>query len=344
MPNDTSTLILVVSWTETCIGLIFFTLRFLSNWKVTGRFRWDFAFSGLTVVGIPIVFSLIREINIKFCALSDFGFRQVTETAGQIFLQLSINAGMGRHWKDLHTTQRVAALKWGWVFQLLAIGASMLGKLAIMAFLIQIRGRHERKPWLLIVLGTLIGAVNITVMGTILGQCKPMQKLWDNSIEGTCDPGRKLNQDYSFFQASPCHFLLVLALYRSPNALTSLLIWASTEAWIIIVVGCVPPIRPLMERVFQALGLTSKKTSTPYRSPGPGNYAAFDTNRTNRTGNSGFQSGAYGPKKLWRGDDETWIELNDSEPVDSSKEHIVGGAKDVVVTTDIITRFEHALS
>lgn len=109
---------------------------------------------------------------------------------------------MGRHIDELSHDQIVAALKWGWVFQLLAIAASMLGKLAIMAFLIQIRGRHKSKPWLLIVLGVLIAAVNITVMGTILGQCQPMEKLWDNSIEGTCVPGREVNQNYSFFQAS----------------------------------------------------------------------------------------------------------------------------------------------
>lgn len=81
----------------------------------------------------------------------------------------------------------------------------MTGKLAILAFLVQIRGRHEKKPWLLITLGVLIAAINIAVLGTILGQCQPMPKLWDDEIEGTCDPGRKLNQNYSFFQASQFH-------------------------------------------------------------------------------------------------------------------------------------------
>lgn len=111
---------------------------------------------------------------------------------------------MGQSKDNLEPEQIVAALKWGWVYQLLAIGASMLGKLAIMAFLMQIRGRHERRPWPMMVLGGLIIAVNIAVMGTILGQCKPMVKLWDDNLDGTCDPGRKLNQNYSFFQASLC--------------------------------------------------------------------------------------------------------------------------------------------
>jgi H+/Cl- antiporter ClcA len=119
-----------------------------------------------------------------------------------VILQLSVNGGMGQHLKDLSKEQRVVALKWSWAFQLLAITASMLGKLAILAFLVQIRGRHEKKPWFLIVLGVLIGAINIAVLGTILGQCQPMHKLWDDDVVGTCDAGRKLNQNYSFFQAS----------------------------------------------------------------------------------------------------------------------------------------------
>lgn len=111
---------------------------------------------------------------------------------------------MGCHFTDLSTEQQVTALHWGWVFQVLAIAASMLGKLAILAFLMQVRGRHVNKPWPLIVLGVLIFAVNITVMGTILGQCSPMEKLWNDAVPGTCNPGRKMNQDYSFFQASTC--------------------------------------------------------------------------------------------------------------------------------------------
>jgi hypothetical protein len=131
---------------------------------------------------------------------------QTVETVGQACLQVSVHFGMGGHFNDLNGNERVQAIKWGWAFQLLAIAASMLGKLAITAFLIQIRGRHEKKPWFLIVLGALIAAVNITVFGTILGQCKPVAKLWNDSIPGTCDPGRLLNQNYSFFQASAYYF------------------------------------------------------------------------------------------------------------------------------------------
>ncbi|KAJ5774897.1 hypothetical protein N7457_009793 [Penicillium paradoxum] len=360
MAGDNAALILAVSWTETSIGLIMFGLRFVSNWKFVGRFRWDIAVATLTVA---------------------------IEVIAQIFLQLSVNAGMGHHLEDVSKEQRIVALHWSWVFQLLAIAASMLGKLAILAFLIQIRGRHERKPWFLIVLGVLIAAINIAVLGTILGQCQPMHKLWDDDVVGTCDPGRKMNQNYSFFQASfnafsdallatyPVHLFWKLqmklriklalsvlmgmgwiaavcsavktyelkALTTTKDityAQSSLLIWASTEAWIVIIVGCVPPIRPLMERVLQHFGFSSKKTSTPYHNSSA--HAAYGTNKSHLASHSNYQSNAYGGRGPF-GDEEEgtgWMELTTTAGPNGSKEHIVKGGKDVVVTTDIVTRFE----
>lgn len=50
MATNLPVLILAVSWTETVLGLIFFCLRFVSNWKVTRRFNWDLALAGLTLV------------------------------------------------------------------------------------------------------------------------------------------------------------------------------------------------------------------------------------------------------------------------------------------------------
>ncbi|KAL4965487.1 uncharacterized protein BDV14DRAFT_199892 [Aspergillus stella-maris] len=388
--DSRSTIILAVSWTETFIGLTFFFLRFITNWKIVSRFRWDFFVATLTVT---------------------------TQVIAQIFLQLSVHHGMGRHIRTLSHESEVQTLKWSWVFQLLAIAGSMLGKLAILAFLMQIRGRHEKKPWLLIILGILIATINIAVLGTILGQCVPMAKLWDDSLPGTCDPGRKNNQNYSFFQASfnsfsdallatyPVHLFWKLQMkLRIKVALSvlmglgwiaavcsavktyelkaltetsditwaqpSLLIWASTEAWIVIVVGCVPPIRPLMERILVRLGLSSKKTSTPrygyyeYDSsrPGYGNRSALGTGHGTGTGtgnHSQFKADAYGGNNAKKGfstntgavDDELdWIEMGNAghgtgQHGNGSKERIVpvgGGVNDVVITTDIVTRFEDA--
>ncbi|KAJ5858734.1 hypothetical protein N7534_004011 [Penicillium rubens] len=274
MVGNNSVVILAVSWTETCIGLFFFGLRFLSNWKFVGRFRWDFAVAGLTVA---------------------------TEGTAQVFLQLSVNAGMGRHLDSLSDAQIVTALHWSWVFQLLAIAASMLGKLAILAFLVQIRGRHEKKPWFLIILGGFIGAVNIAVLGTILGQCRPMHKLWDDSVEGTCDPGRKMNQNYSFFQASFNAFSdILLALYPVH------LFWKLQMKLRIKIALSI-----LMGLGWIAAVCSAVKTPTH-----------------------------TGGRKPFDDDNPDWIELSTSAGTNGSEEHIVNGPKDVMIRTEIETRFE----
>lgn len=50
MADNVSTLILSVSWAETALGLVFYILRFISNWRFVRRFRWDFALASATVV------------------------------------------------------------------------------------------------------------------------------------------------------------------------------------------------------------------------------------------------------------------------------------------------------
>ncbi|OJJ42778.1 hypothetical protein ASPZODRAFT_20055 [Penicilliopsis zonata CBS 506.65] len=328
------------SWTETAVGLLFYILRLVSTWTFVGRARWD-----LALVTIAVLFAC----------------------AGQVFLQLSVNNEMGEQIMGLSEKHRAAALFYGWVFQLLSITASMSGKLAILVFLIQIRGRHEKKPWFLLVLAVLITAINVTVMGTLLGQCVPMAKLWNDSIPGSCEPGRRVNQDFSFFQGSfnaladaalasyPVHLfwklqmrfrlkiaLIVLmgmgwiasacsavktyqlqVLSRTSNttyAQPPLLIWVSTEGWIVIIVGCVPPIRPLVDRLFQQLGFTSNRSSNknPTRVP----YT------TSRSGRAYISAGR-------RPEDNSWVELT---AVDR-KDDMVPRSR-VMVVTDIETMYE----
>jgi len=96
-----------------------------------------------------------------------------------------------------------------------------------------------------------------------------------------------------------------------------------------------------MERVLQRLGLTSKKTSTPYQYRDSSGHAAYGTNKSNPTSHSNFQSNAYGGRKAFGGDDDPgWMELTVTEGPNGSKDHIVNGPTDVVITTDIVTRFE----
>lgn len=131
----------------------------------------------------------------------------------------------------------------------------------------------------------------------------------------------------------------MLIIIFPTDAQSDLLIWASTEAWIVIMVGCIPPIRPLMDRVLQRLGFTSKKTSTPYHDSSK--HAAYGTNKSNPASHSNFQSNAYGARKKPSEDDNPgWMELSTFGGTNGSEEHIVNEPKGVIIRTDIETHFE----
>lgn len=133
----------------------------------------------------------------------------------------------------------------------------------------------------------------------------------------------------------------MLIIIFPTDAQSDLLIWASTEAWIVIMVGCIPPIRPLMDKVLQRLGFTSKKKSTPYQYYESSGHAAYDTNKSNLARHSNFQSNAYGGrKKPFEDDNPRWMELSTFGGTNGSEEHIVNGSKGVTIRTDIETRFE----
>lgn len=90
-----------------------------------------------------------------------------------------------------------------------------------------------------------------------------------------------------------------------------------------------------MERILQHLGFTSKKPSKSYHLQSPGGYAAFGTNQSN-AGHSHFR----GNKAFGRGDDMTWMEMTVAGDRNGSKDQIVTEDNEVVITTNIETRFE----
>lgn len=55
---------------------------------------------------------------------------------------------------------------------------------------------------------------------------------------------------------------------------------------------------------------------------------------------SNFHSNAYGGRKPFDDDTPDWIELNISARMNGSEEHIVNGTNDVMIRTEIETRFE----
>lgn len=60
----------------------------------------------------------------------------------------------------------------------------------------------------MIFLWTLAGSnlvINTITVGFILGQCSPVNKLWDDDVAGSCN-GRLRNQHLAYFQGSKTLF------------------------------------------------------------------------------------------------------------------------------------------
>lgn len=80
-----------------------------------------------------------------------------------------------------------------------------LGKVAIIAFLIQIRGPHDPTPWFLWFIGVTSCLANFTTIVLIVAQCDPVAKLYDDTLPGSC-PNRELNEHFAYFQGGEYHF------------------------------------------------------------------------------------------------------------------------------------------
>ena len=92
-----------------------------------------------------------------------------------------------------------------------------------------------------------------------------------------------------------------------------------------------------MERVLQHLGLTSKKSSNSHQLQSPGAYGAYGNSRSPFASHSNNRASTYVKKKPFSRDDAGWTELSGATAMGSndSKDQVMGGEHDVVVTTDI---------
>ncbi|KAJ5152604.1 uncharacterized protein N7482_009082 [Penicillium canariense] len=212
--------------------------------------------------------------------------------ASAILLTIAIGYGIGAHQVQLTADQIIAAVKWSWFDQILGIFAIGTGKLAIVAFLHQIHGpEHRGRLIFLWTVGVSNVLINCVTIGMIMTQCSPRQKLWDDRLPGSCD-GRLRNQNTAYFQGTlyPVVFfwnvrinirvkiglcvLMGLGIIAIPKYLrvlsetqdvtyyiAQLIAWHETEKWVVLIVGCIPPTRPLLVMIFQNIFNTHMSSS-----------------------------------------------------------------------------------
>lgn len=195
LPGD-GVAFLSLSLLFTFLGVCAIWARTYTSWFCTKRFRLDYWLS---------LFTFVR------CAPCDrpknrADHLQTLLCVSQAFFIVSIVFGIGAHAHGLRPQDIVVAMRTSWINMISAIIAIVTGKLSIIAFLDQIRGRHKGRPWFLWFIGGSNIVVNITVIITILLQCSPVEKLWDDRIPGDCG-GRSFNLKYAYFQGSTSWFV-----------------------------------------------------------------------------------------------------------------------------------------
>jgi len=102
-------------------------------------------------------------------------------------MTVSAMYGLGNHEADLSHSDIVKTNLWSWIAQIVAIFCLVVGRIAVIAFLLAISDRTYRIGRRLIYfVGCLQGVINVAEIILILRQCDPLPKLWDFSIPGTC--------------------------------------------------------------------------------------------------------------------------------------------------------------
>ena len=115
-------------------------------------------------------------------------------------LTASTASGLGNHIYLLAGPDIVRANMWSWFGQILAVQAIGFGKIAVIAFLLRIQERtNKKKAWMLYFIAISNVIINIDQMILILLQCSPVTKVWDRLGPGTCNHVERTNH-VGYFQ------------------------------------------------------------------------------------------------------------------------------------------------
>lgn len=103
-------------------------------------------------------------------------------------MTVSVTYGLGNHQSLLSYSQIVNTNFWSWIAQIVAILGLVIGRIAVISFLLALQDRTKSYGrWLLYLVGAAQGIINVVEVVLILQQCTPIQKLWDFEVPGTCN-------------------------------------------------------------------------------------------------------------------------------------------------------------
>lgn len=149
----------------------------------------------LTAIATALVLArlYVRSTIVRNLGLDDlfivFGLLLSIVTLGLDGVQ--IHDGLGRHQYYLMSNPKsmeglVSAVKYGYITQMILILSTMFTRVSICFFLLKIFG--SRKIWRYGLYSVMTFAVvtNIASAVTVPTECRPVAKLWDTTLPGSC--------------------------------------------------------------------------------------------------------------------------------------------------------------
>lgn len=114
---------------------------------------------------------------------------------------VQVDAGFGRHMALLSAHQRMEALKWNWLASPFLVLSLATSKISICLFLLRVLKKTHAKlkrQCLYLIIGSIC-VLSVPAAGYCLGQCQPVEKLWDKKVAGFCqDPDIFVKVGYAY--------------------------------------------------------------------------------------------------------------------------------------------------
>jgi len=136
-----------------------------------------------------------------------------------LFSAIAVSHGIGIHQKILMAINPeliVQSLLYTWIASNTAVITVCLGKNSIIAFILELQGNavQPRQKWFLGSLAVCNFILSLASLPVIWTQCFPVNKLWDNNINGYCRA--RPNLIYSYCEGSKnFHRLACIGYWRA---------------------------------------------------------------------------------------------------------------------------------
>lgn len=114
-------------------------------------------------------------------------WHQTLSIAGTVFIGLCVSSGAGKHTHDLPNplSQVPGVIKWNTAYQIDNVICVNLTKLSILLFVLRI-ANSKKVAYLIYLVMFSMSVVNITTVGALVSQCRPLEKLWNPTKPGKC--------------------------------------------------------------------------------------------------------------------------------------------------------------